>query len=119
MLLATAVSTLFQDGLPAKAGSPEAQDPWSSPSVPLPAAYTVLTAALAVGPAGRHAEPHQRGLAQPLPGRCVSVTLMGEWGRGRQKGSLSQSSAAQVAPSLPPIIYFHMFLPFDRSYSFN
>lgn len=86
MLLATAMSTLFQDGLPAKAGSPEAQDPWSSPSVPLPAAYAVLTAALAVGPAGRHAEPHQRGLAQPLPGRCVSVTLMGEWGTGRTEG---------------------------------
>lgn len=35
-------------------------------------------------------------------------------------GSLSQSPLwAQVTPSLPPVISFHMFLPFHRNHSFN
>ena len=87
--LATAVSTLFQDGLVAEAGPPEAQDPWVGPGVPLPATHAGLAAALTVGPSGCHVEPHQRSLAQPLPGRCVFKIHGGGW--GEQKGTLSRS----------------------------
>uniref|UniRef100_A0A5F5PGH3 Dual specificity protein phosphatase n=1 Tax=Equus caballus TaxID=9796 RepID=A0A5F5PGH3_HORSE len=49
----------LQDGLTAEAGPPEAQDPWSSPGASISATHAGLAAALAMGPSGRHAEPHQ------------------------------------------------------------
>lgn len=107
----TTVSTLFQYGLAAEARSPEAQDPRGGPGVPLPAAHIGLPPALAVGPSGRHAEPRQRGLAQPLPRRCVSTTHGRRW--REQKGSLSPRFAgAEGALSLPPSISFHTSLSF-------
>lgn len=115
--LATAVSTLFQDGLPAKAGPSETQDPRNSLCVSLSAAHAVLTAALAVGPSGRHAEPHRRGLAQPLPGRCVSPTHVGEW--GAEGEPLPEPSRGTGGTPLPPIIFFHMFHLFYRTCFFN